>query len=180
MIPVIPYRYLQKPHSLPGKWFRLSSGKQNLSLCLLFFIFASYPLLHFQEQMQHLAKLEAEITGEQEKLQHQKRIYQSLQQKTAGVILTPEIAGRLAPLNQRIQHILMLNHLQQTHSQWAFLNAPVLNLQIKGAFTDFHTFSTALLSEYPRLELTGLQIKKSENDDEPGLVLCTLALQLNL
>lgn len=148
------------PQNLWGKWVKLTSIKQHVTLILLGLCFIYIPLRQTLDKIQTLAATETELLHQQEKLHHQQQILQTLKHKVESVALTPELAAKLPPINRQIQQLAA--HLQIKNSQWIFERQPNLNLQVEGYFNEIKQFLTALLAQSPKLHLLRLHLTKAE------------------
>lgn len=152
------------PQNLWGTWAKLAKVKQNFILILIGLCFLYLPLQQTLGRMQMLSLTETELLGQQDKLHHQQQILQALRQNFENTTLTPELAGRLAPITQLVQQLA--TRLQINNSQWIFERHPQLNLHIDGHFNDIKQFLTLLLEQSPQLKVIQLQINKFESSEE--------------
>ncbi|WP_109078842.1 competence protein [Aggregatibacter kilianii] len=158
-------------------WYRLVAWQQKGLLIFVGMLVLYFPAWHYLQQRTLAENSAQQLQQRQENLAHQQKILTALKEKAAKQLLTPELAGKLPPINQQIQQLAV--NLEIEHSQWDFRQKPLLKLQLRGHFKNLHAFLTALLSANETLELVEWQIIKTAEDNAPYSIHSELLFQLN-
>ncbi|OBY54261.1 competence protein [Aggregatibacter aphrophilus] len=158
-------------------WYQLSPRQQMALLCALGALLLYLPAQHYWQQRSQLEHLMTQQQTQQATLSHQQKILTVLKEKAAKQLLTPQLAGKLPPINQQIQQLAQQLHIE--HSQWDFRQKPLLTLHLEGHFNDLRQFLTALLNANDELELVEWQIQKLSGQNNGNTISSELLLQLN-
>lgn len=140
---------------------------------VIFILFVHYSLYQKQEL------LNKNIKEYSYQLTHHQKIVTTLKEKQQSQLLTPEIGGELVPINKYINNMLD-KQLELIFSQWEMHEFPVLTLKFQGYFSKLHLFLTALLTQFPKLQLSDLNIQKLEHDNQEFSIQADILLILDI
>ncbi|KND85716.1 competence protein [Aggregatibacter actinomycetemcomitans serotype a str. H5P1] len=158
-------------------WHRLTSWQQRALLIFVCLLALYFPTWDYWQQRSQAEAISQQLQIQQEKLAHQQKILAALKEKAAKQLLTPELAGKLPPINQQIQQFASKLHI--AHSQWDFHQKPLLKLQLHGQFTDLREFLTVLFSANDELELLEWHIIKNADTNDGHSIHSELLFQLH-
>lgn len=166
-------------HPLIFKMINISPKKQWISLIFLLFIILIFCGFNYFSLHKKQLLLVDDLQQYSLQLEHQKKITATLRKKNTSKLLTPEIGRALVPINQYINRVISTD-MRLIFSQWEMHESPVLSLSLQGYFNNLHLFLTALLKEFPQLQLGDLSILRIKNDDEDFSIKVDILLLLNL
>ncbi|MBN6078700.1 type II secretion system protein GspM [Aggregatibacter actinomycetemcomitans] len=158
-------------------WHRLAPRQQKALLIFVGLLVLYFPTWHYWQQRSRAETASQQLQRQQEALAHQQKILATLKEKATKQLLTPELAGKLPPINQQIQQLASKLHI--AHSQWDFRQKPLLKLQLYGQFTDLREFLTALFSANDELALLEWHIIKNADANDGHSIHSELLFQLH-
>lgn len=153
--------YFKNPDSLLSKLSNLPFIQRIILFVIVMSLGWSYTIFQMIQQYQQIRQIEEMLVYEKQDLQHNQQIFERLKQHITQSALTPTLTSQMTKINQYIHQHSHKIVLQST--EWTFHSFPLLNLQFQSYFADFHNFLTTLLTQYPQLKLSKLQLLKIAN-----------------
>lgn len=153
------FNWLNNPNNLWGKWVQYRPKQQYLALSGIFLLCLLPYGNTLLENLHQRQQIEQELGEIQHKLNHQKQIHSTLQQKVETTTLSPTLTKQIQPINHKIRQFNSRAEIQQ---EWQMTQPAKLQLQAEFSFVNFIEFFTALLQDFPSLELISVQMEKAE------------------
>ncbi|OZN25194.1 hypothetical protein CFY87_05680 [Actinobacillus seminis] len=155
--------WLNDPNNWFGKLLKLPKWQQYVLLLAISGGSLILPITDYIHLQQVQANLEQQLLQQRRELQRQQQRLRSLRQQSNAVFLAPERAEKLTGFTQQMNSLLK-NRLQVKHNQWEFHQFPLLSLQVQGNFTNLSQFLTALLTQYPALNVVSVHIERADQE----------------
>lgn len=155
--------WLNDPNNWFGKLLKLPRWQQYALLLTISGSSLILPIMDYFQWQQAHTNLEQRLLQQRHELQQQQQRLRRLQQQSNAAFLAPERAERLTKFNQQM-NTLLKDRLQVRRNQWEFHQFPLLSLQIQGNFTNLSQFLTALLTQYPALNVVSLHIERADQE----------------
>ncbi|MDY4281066.1 MAG: hypothetical protein SOX56_08390 [[Pasteurella] mairii] len=155
--------WLNDPNNWFGKLLKLPKWQQYALLLAISGSSLILPITDYFHLQQVQANLEQQLLQQRRELQQQQQRLRSLRQQSNATFLAPERAEKLTKFNQQM-NTLLKDRLQVQRNQWEFRQFPLLSLQVQGNFTHLSQFLTALLTQYPTLNVVSVHIERADQE----------------
>ncbi|MFZ7174172.1 hypothetical protein ACLSYX_05020 [[Pasteurella] aerogenes] len=155
--------WLNDPNNWFGKLLKLPKWQQYALLLAISGSSLILPITDYLHLQKVQANLEQQLLQQRRELQQQQQRLRSLRQQSNAAFLAPERAEKLTKFNQKM-NTLLKHRLQVKHNQWEFHQFPLLSLQVQGNFTHLSQFLTALLTQYPTLNVVSVYIERADQE----------------
>ena len=155
--------WLNDPNNWFGKLLKFPKWQQYVLLLAISGSSLILPTMNYFQWQQAQATLDQQLLQQRHELQQQQQRLRSLQQQSNAAFLAPERAEKLTKFNQQMNSLLK-EQLEVQRNQWEFHQFPLLSLQVQGNFTHLSQFLTALLTQYPTLNVVNLHIERADQE----------------